>query len=163
MTLGPAPRQGDLLDDVVRFCERRSISARSTSSCIASATGSSRTRPSPTSSWSGAPLRAAVGGGGGDVLQRLEGLSDREAVERFCFDNRWRYATGSGGYDTGSWTSFSHTVLVDMRERLRRSERPNRIFEVALGAARERGSSPAAGCSTPPRSTTRWRRWTPSR
>jgi Transposase domain (DUF772) len=24
------------------------------------------------------------------VLQRLEGLSDREAVERFTFDVRWR-------------------------------------------------------------------------
>ena len=26
------------------------------------------------------------------VLQRLEGLSDREAVERFAFDSRWKYA-----------------------------------------------------------------------
>ena len=67
------------------------------------------------------------------VLQRLEGLSDREAVDRYCFDNRWRYATGVGGYDTGAWTRFAHTVLVDMRERLRRSERPDRIFEAALG------------------------------
>ena len=73
------------------------------------------------------------------VLQRLEGLSDREAVERFCFDTRWRYAAGVGGYGSGSWTSFSHTVLVDMRERLRRSKRPNRIFEVVLGAAHEAG------------------------
>jgi hypothetical protein len=30
-------------------------------------------------------------------------------------------------------------VLVDMRERLRRSERPDRVFEVALTAAREAG------------------------
>ena len=28
------------------------------------------------------------------VLQRLEGLSDREAVEAFCFDARWKYAAG---------------------------------------------------------------------
>ena len=28
------------------------------------------------------------------VLQRLEGCSDREAVERFCFDLRWKYAAG---------------------------------------------------------------------
>ena len=34
---------------------------------------------------------------------------------------------------------FAHTVLVDMRERLRRSERPDRVFEVALTAAREAG------------------------
>jgi hypothetical protein len=65
--------------------------------------------------------------------------SDREAVERFSFDTRWRYAAGVGGYDTGSWTSFSHTVLVDMRARLRASQRPKRIFEVALGAAKQAG------------------------
>ena len=73
------------------------------------------------------------------TLQRLEGLSDRDAVERYTFDPRWRYAAGVGGYDTGGWTTFSHTVLVDIRERLRRSARPNRIFEVALGAAKEAG------------------------
>lgn len=73
------------------------------------------------------------------ALQRLEGLSDREAVERYTFDNRWRYAAGVGGYDTAGWTSFAHTVLVDMRERLRNSDRPNRIFEVALGAAKAAG------------------------
>ncbi len=73
------------------------------------------------------------------ALQRLEGLSDREAVERYTFDNRWRYAAGVGGYDTAGWTSFAHTVLVDMRERLRHSTRPNRIFAVALAAARQAG------------------------
>ena len=26
------------------------------------------------------------------VLQRIEGCSDREAVDRFCFDVRWKYA-----------------------------------------------------------------------
>jgi hypothetical protein len=29
------------------------------------------------------------------VLQRLDGLSDREAVDRYAFDVRWHYATGS--------------------------------------------------------------------
>jgi len=72
------------------------------------------------------------------VLQRLEGLSDREAVDRFTFDARWRYAAGTGGWDIGR-IGFAHTVLVDMRERLRRSDRPDRIFEVALTAAREAG------------------------
>jgi hypothetical protein len=33
------------------------------------------------------------------VLQRLEGLSDREAADRFTFDARWRYAAGVGGWD----------------------------------------------------------------
>jgi hypothetical protein len=35
------------------------------------------------------------------VLQRLGGLSDREAVERYAFDVRWRYAAGVGGYGAG--------------------------------------------------------------
>jgi hypothetical protein len=34
---------------------------------------------------------------------------------------------------------FAHTVLVDMRERLRRSPRPDRVFQVALDAARSAG------------------------
>ena len=70
------------------------------------------------------------------VLQRLEGCSDREAVERFAFDVRWKYAAGGLDFDH---PGFSHTVLVDMRARLARSERPKRIFEVALGAARAAG------------------------
>jgi Transposase DDE domain/Transposase domain (DUF772) len=73
------------------------------------------------------------------VLQRLEGLSDREAVDRFTFDARWRYAAGVGGWDGDSRSSFVHTVLVDMRERLRRSDRPDRVFQVALDAARAAG------------------------
>src|SRR5436309_4864935 len=73
------------------------------------------------------------------VLQRLEGLSDREAVERFTFDVRWRYAAGVGGWDGPHRVGFAHTVLVDMRERLRRSDRPDRVFDVALAAARQAG------------------------
>src|SRR5216110_2059947 len=70
------------------------------------------------------------------VLQRLEGLSDREAVDRFSFDLRWKYAAGGLDFD---YPGFVHTVLVDMRARLRRSERPNRVFEMALDVAREAG------------------------
>jgi len=70
------------------------------------------------------------------VLQRLEGLSDREAVDRFTFDLRWKYAAGGLEYDH---PGFVHTVLVDMRARLRRSEQPNRIFETVLEVAREAG------------------------
>ena len=70
------------------------------------------------------------------VLQRLEGLSDREAVERFSFDVRWKYAAGGLPFDH---PGFAHTVLVDMRARLARSARPTRIFEVALEAARQAG------------------------
>ncbi len=73
------------------------------------------------------------------VLQRLEGLSDREAVERYAFDVRWRYAAGVGGYGRVGWVRFAHTALVEMRERLRTSKRPDLVFEVALEAAREAG------------------------
>jgi hypothetical protein len=72
------------------------------------------------------------------VLQRLRGLSDREAVEAYAFDARWRYG-GVGGYDTGGWGSFAHTVLVDMRARLAGSGRPRRIFEVSTRVAAEAG------------------------
>lgn len=70
------------------------------------------------------------------VLQRIEGLSDREAVERFKFDLRWKYA--AGGLDF-NYPGFVHTVLVDMRARLRNSKRPERIFETALEVAKQAG------------------------
>jgi Transposase DDE domain/Transposase domain (DUF772) len=70
------------------------------------------------------------------VLQRLQGLSDREAVEAFSFDARWKYACGGLAFD---YPSFSHTVLVDMRARLAASTRPERIFEVTVDAARQAG------------------------
>jgi IS5 family transposase/transposase len=140
MTLGVANNQGDLLDDVARFCdealpkksiysflrrERDRLFADHEFADLFERSGRRSVPPS---------VVAVV-----MVLQRLEGLSDREAVERYCFDNRWRYAAGVGGYDTNGWVSFSHTVLVDMRERLRNSTRPDRIFAAALGAAHEAG------------------------
>jgi hypothetical protein len=69
------------------------------------------------------------------VLQRLEGLSDREAAERFTFDVRWKYAAGV----PSEYRGFVHTVLVDMRERLRDSKRPNRIFETVLDVIKKAG------------------------
>lgn len=70
------------------------------------------------------------------VLQRLNGLSDREAVDAFAFDLRWKYAAGALDFDH---PGFVHTVLVDMRERLRRSVRPNRIFDTVLAVAKDAG------------------------
>jgi len=140
VTLGRASRQGDLLDGVTRFCdetlpansiygflhrERDSLFADDMFADLFTGTGRRSVPPS---------VVAVV-----MVLQRLEGLSDREAVDRFTFDARWRYAAGVGGWDGDGRASFAHTVLVDMRERLRRSQRPNRVFEVALQAAREAG------------------------
>jgi Transposase DDE domain/Transposase domain (DUF772) len=69
------------------------------------------------------------------VLQRLYGKSDREAVEAFEFDTRWKYACG---VDI-NFGGFAHTVLVEMRARLARSDSPKRIFEVTLEAARGAG------------------------
>jgi hypothetical protein len=74
------------------------------------------------------------------VLQRLEGLSDREAADRFAFDVRWRYAAGVADAVAGEETaSFAHTVLVDLRGRLRRSADPDRIFRVTCELARQLG------------------------
>ena len=70
------------------------------------------------------------------VLQRIEGCSDREAVDRFAFDNRWKYAAGGLDFD---YPGFVHTVLVDMRARLASSACPDRIFEVTLDAAKKAG------------------------
>ena len=49
------------------------------------------------------------------IMQRLEGLSDREAVDRFTYDIRWKHACNV----SLDYPSFQHTVLVDMRARLR--------------------------------------------
>jgi IS5 family transposase len=137
--MGRADRQGDLFDDVVRFCEG-SLSANSIYGFLAR----ERDRLFPDELFddlfevsgrrSVPPSVVATV----MVLQRLEGLSDREAVDRYAFDVRWRYAAGVGGYG-GGWGSFAHTVLVDMRARLRRSTRPDRIFEVGLEAAHAAG------------------------
>jgi Transposase DDE domain/Transposase domain (DUF772) len=69
------------------------------------------------------------------VLQRLEGCSDREAVDRFAYDLRWRYAAGVDD----AVGSFAHTVLVELRARLRASADPDRIFRVTCELARSAG------------------------
>jgi hypothetical protein len=70
------------------------------------------------------------------VLQRMEGLSDREAVEHFTFDARWKYAAGCL---PSEYPSFVHTVLVEFRARLRQSETPNRVFDAMLDVAKAAG------------------------
>ncbi len=69
------------------------------------------------------------------LLQSFEGLSDREACDRLCFDLRWQAAAG---LTTGA-ESFHPTVLVGMRNRLRASERPKRLHTDTLIPAREAG------------------------
>src|SRR5664279_4397008 len=70
------------------------------------------------------------------VLQRFEGCSDREAVDRFCFDARWKYAAGGLSFD---YPGFVHTVLVDMRARLAGSDDPDRIFAAVVEVAKAAG------------------------
>jgi len=67
------------------------------------------------------------------VLQRFEGLSDSEAVDRLHFDLRYKWACGVA-YDA---PSFDSTLLVDMRARLRNSEAPDRIFLAVLDVAKK--------------------------
>ena len=137
MTLGLAPKQGDLLHATVSYCEARvgadSIYAVLNRECFALFpdemfadlfTDVGR-RSVP-------PMIVAVV----MVLQRIEGCSDREAVDRFAFDARWKYAAGGLAFD---YPGFVHTVLVDMRARLAASGRPDRVFEVTLEAAKAAG------------------------
>jgi hypothetical protein len=137
MTLGHSPTQADIFRSTASYCEGRvapdSIYALLHRECFAlfpdEMFGDLFTDVGRDSI---PPMIVAVV----MVLQRLEGLSDREAVERFAFDVRWKYAAGGLDFDH---PGFAHTVLVDMRARLAGSEHPERIFEVALGAAHEAG------------------------
>src|SRR2546421_11777249 len=95
MTLGQADRQGDLLDDVTRFCDEALPE-----SSIYTVLYRGRDRLFPDEMF--ADLFSDKGRRSVPpsvvatvmVLQRLEGLSDRDAVERYTFDARWRYAPG---------------------------------------------------------------------
>jgi hypothetical protein len=69
------------------------------------------------------------------LLQAHEGLSDREACDRLAFDLRWKAAAGL----TVSAGAFHPTVLVGMRNRLRASDRPRRLFDDVNATARAAG------------------------
>ena len=70
------------------------------------------------------------------VLQALEGCSDREAIERLRCDVRWKAAAGLGIDDEG----FDASVLTLWRQRLRASERPERVFDAVREVAAECGA-----------------------
>ena len=59
------------------------------------------------------------------VLQALEGLSDRDAIRQLRTRIDWKVACGLALDDPG----FDFTVLTYWRTRLRKSSRPQRIFE----------------------------------
>jgi hypothetical protein len=69
------------------------------------------------------------------ILQAHEGLSDQEAVDRLERDLAWQAAAG---VHSGS-EAFHSTVLVGMRNRLRASERPRRLFTDTKQVAAEAG------------------------
>jgi len=69
------------------------------------------------------------------LLQSFEGTSDRETLERVRCDLRWKVALGLSLTDEG----FDFTVLTYFRERLRRSERPRRVFKRFKEIAGEAG------------------------
>ena len=137
MTLGQAPRQADLFGSTAGFCEPRvapdSIYGLLHREChrlfgdemFADLFTDVGRRSVP-------PMIVAVV----MVLQRIEGCSDREASDRFCFDARWKYAAGGLDFD---YPGFVHTVLVDMRARLAASQAPNRIFDAVLDVAKAAG------------------------
>lgn len=137
MTLGRAPEQGDVWQTTARYCEGKlsptSIYGLLHCECH---------RLFPDDGF--ADLFRDVGRRSVPprlvalvmVLPRLEGLSDREADDRFTFDVRWKYAAGGLDLD---YPGFVHTVLVDMRARLRSSQNPDRIFTTVLDVARAAG------------------------
>ena len=100
MTLGLSPKQGDLLRSTVSLCGGR-VAADSIYSVLHREcftlfpdemfadlfTDVGRRSVPPT-------IVAVV-----RVLQRIEGCSDREAVDRFAFDARWKYAAGGLDFD----------------------------------------------------------------
>lgn len=137
MTLGHTPKQTDLFHSTVAFCDERlsptSIYRYLHDNChrlfpdeaFADLFKDIGRRCVP-------PQIVAVV----MTLQRLEGLSDREAVDRFTFDVRWKYAAGGLALE---YNEFVHTVLVDMRARLRNSDRPDRLFDIVLEVAKAAG------------------------
>ncbi|WP_125609557.1 transposase [Specibacter cremeus] len=137
MTLGLAPTQGDLLRGTVGYCQglvpEDSIYAVLHRECFnLFPDGMFADLFTDVGRRSVPPMIVAVV----MVLQRIEGCSDREAVDRFAFDARWKYAAGGLAFDH---PGFVHTVLVDMRARLAASDAPDRIFQATLEAARAAG------------------------
>jgi hypothetical protein len=70
------------------------------------------------------------------VLQSLEGLSDRDAMERLTCDIRWKVAAGLSLDHAG----FHPTTLTYWRSRLRASDRPERIFDAVRDVIVETGT-----------------------
>ncbi len=94
------------------------------------------------------------------VLQALEGLSDRDAIRQLRTRIDWKVACGLSLDDPG----FDFTVLTYWRSRLRKSQRPQRIFDAIRTVVEATGvlTASTAEPSTRPSSTTRSPPRTPS-
>ena len=69
------------------------------------------------------------------VLQALEGLSDRDAIDALRTDITWKVAAGRSLTDEG----FHPTVLTLWRNKLRVSDAPERIFDAVRAVIAETG------------------------
>lgn len=69
------------------------------------------------------------------VLQALEGRSDRDAVDQLRTNIAWKVAAGRPLTDEG----FHPTVLTLWRNKLRASDRPERIFDAVRAVIAETG------------------------
>ena len=69
------------------------------------------------------------------VLQALEGLSDREAIDELRMNIAWKVAAGRPLADEG----FHPTVLTLWRNKLRASAAPERIFDAVRSVIAETG------------------------
>lgn len=69
------------------------------------------------------------------VLQSLEGLSDRDAIDALRTDLKWKVAAGVALTDEG----FHPTVLTLWRNKLRASGSPERIFDAVREVVAESG------------------------
>ena len=70
------------------------------------------------------------------ILQSLEGLSDRDAIEALRADLRWKVAAGLRLDHEG----FHPTVLTLWRNKLRASARPQRMFDAVRQVIAESGA-----------------------
>jgi IS5 family transposase len=70
------------------------------------------------------------------VLQALEGLSDRDAAAELRTNIAWKVATGLSLADPG----FHPTVLTLWRNKLRASEKPQRVFEAVRSVVNASGA-----------------------
>ena len=127
MTLGVAPRQPDLLCTTVRFCEGCRVAPESIYGVLHRECFSLfpdemfADRFTDVGRRSVPPMIVAVVMVMVMVLQRIEGYSDREAVDRFAFDVRWKYAAGGVDFECATRRCCCRMEVRDRPSLCRRS------------------------------------------